>query len=290
MTDLSCHFTRLPAEIRNLIYDYALYEPLGLLVIRGPDDVSRLCLQFQQQGHTTWDSSLSVVNTRKITMVKGKVPRGFGQWQLFDAQVANQLQFVSRSFRHETKGYGLRLNSITFTSVRNGDYGVLPQFRDFMMDLPKPRYKHLSTVVLRDRAGGAMNCRWDRDAVIRICRKNPHILVKIYEGLTIMAESEILFKALEIKQVFRRDPGFVMRITSDPVLQQQLLSIQQPALSVVPRLPANLRLFPANETFDAQAFHQLFMKDYLYSFFMSKIPGGFDSWIPWIEDWYKNGF
>jgi hypothetical protein len=53
--------------------------------------------------------------------------------------------------------------------------------------------------------------------------------------------------------------------------------------------PSNFRMFPADETFDVAASQQLCKKDLNYYALTRGMPCGFDNWIPWMQDWYKNG-
>jgi hypothetical protein len=217
----------------------------------------------------------------------GKFRDSVVKWKYDKGQVANQLQFVNCQFRQDTKGYGLRHNSITFT--RSSDYGALRQFLDFVKELPTTQYKHLTTIVLQDR--GAKERKSDFKAVSQFCRDNPHILVKV-RGADILPAKflfDTLIAALRWKQIYREDSAFITKITSNPVLQQKLLRWNRVAVGPVPIPPTNLRMFPADETFNVEAFRRLCMADIHYYVFTRNTPGGFDSWIPWIEDWYKNG-
>ncbi|KAF1945688.1 hypothetical protein EJ02DRAFT_36333 [Clathrospora elynae] len=291
----------LSGELRNYIYEYALSEPLGLRCLRGPDGVGRLCLQLKQElmnansdcygdkdgKATAWD--LDFLGLQRMVRADGRVFTNVEEMPLIDGQIANQLQFVNHELRRETRGLGIRVNSITFTSTQDGDYSVLRQFLDFTKQLPQPQHKHLTTIVLKDR--GAQEWAVSLEAVSKFCRNNPRILVKMHKWKASPADMNFVLAALEIKQVYRREPCFVTKITSDPTLQHELLEENRVALGIVSTLPANFRLFPVNDVFEEMNFRQACLDDKEYcDYFENAISGGIDAWIPWIEEWYKNGF
>ncbi|PVH98894.1 hypothetical protein DM02DRAFT_629885 [Periconia macrospinosa] len=92
------HFFRLPRELRDKIYDYALYEPEGLFYWQYEDGTANF---------TRHSSEL---------------------------HAANQLKYTSRQFRQETCGIEIKINKLIFQShtLRNSKYVATPPAQQFM--------------------------------------------------------------------------------------------------------------------------------------------------------------
>jgi hypothetical protein len=106
-------------------------------------------------------------------------------------------------------------------------------------------------------------------------------------------ELAFLNAALRVKQVYRKDPSFVTKITSDLSLQHDLLMDNVPTVSLMPSVAANLRFFPmdADSGFEEVAFRRACAThEDFWDFAENTITGGIDAWIPWIQEWYKDGF
>jgi|TARA_R110002003_G_scaffold104_29_gene8443 hypothetical protein len=58
-------------------------------------------------------------------------------------------------------------------------------------------------------------------------------------------------------------------------------------LAIVPRLPANLRLFPANKAFNEEQFRRGVADDVNEGWIARMIDGGVDTWISTVRDWYE---
>jgi hypothetical protein len=210
---------------------------------------------------------------------------------VIDKQVANQLRFVSKQLRRETRGLGVRFNTITFTAVQHRDIGVYRQFLSFVKELPARQHKHLTTIVLKDR--GAFESHSDLEDVNSFCRSNPHVLVKMHKWDARPMELALIDAALRVKQVYRKDPSFVTKITSDLSLQHDMLKDNQATTSLLPPMASNFRFFPmdADDGFDEKAFRRACASnDEFWEFAENTITGGVDAWLPWIREWCKNGF
>jgi hypothetical protein len=175
--------------------------------------------------------------------------------------------------------------------VKHRDVSVYRQFLSFVTELPVPQHKHLTTIVLKDR--GAFESHSDLENMSNFCRNNPHVLVKLHRFDARPMELAFPDAALRVKQVYRKDPSFVTKITSDLSLQHDLLMDNQATASLMPPMAANLRFFPmdADDGFDEKTFRRACaMNERFWDFAENTIAGGVDAWIPWIREWYKDGF
>jgi hypothetical protein len=221
----------------------------------------------------------------------GRVFKNLDETPLIDGQVANQIQYCSRQLRRETRGLGIRHNTITFTGVRHLDVGVYWQLMSFLKDLPFPQYKHLTTIVLKQ--AGAFESHSKLEDVSTFCRSNPHVLIKMHRFDARPMDLIFLDAAMRVKQVYRKDTSFVTRISSDLSLQHMLLTDNQATASLLPPMAANLRFFPtdADDGFDEVAFRRACATDDdFWEFAENAISGGVDDWIPWMREWYRDGF
>jgi hypothetical protein len=106
-------------------------------------------------------------------------------------------------------------------------------------------------------------------------------------------ELVFLDAATRVKQVYRKDTSFVTSISSDLALQHMLLTDNQATASLLPPMAENLRFFPmdADDGFDEVAFRRACATDGdFWEFAENAITGGVDAWIPWIREWYQDGF
>jgi hypothetical protein len=98
-----CHFLQLSAELRNMIYAYALSEPNGLIFLLNRSKIGQLCIK-----PTSASPALPDAVNKANKSTSSDRPKD-------DAScTANQLQYVSHELRHETRGLGVRYNDLTF--------------------------------------------------------------------------------------------------------------------------------------------------------------------------------
>jgi hypothetical protein len=269
--------------------------------IQGPDGVGRLCLQLKQEVENAqylddWpgeqsSARLRYLSSRGMVRADGKVFTNLNDTPLIDGQVGNQIQYVNKMLRRETKGLGIRQNSIVFTGVKDRDVGVYRQLISFLKQLPVPQHKHLATIVLKDR--GAFESHSHLEDISNFCRINPHVHIKLHRFDARPLELAFVDAALRVKQVFRKDPSFVTKITSNLSLQHDLLMDNQATASLLPPVAANLRFFPtdADDGLDEVAFRRACASnDEFWEFAENTITGGIDAWMPWIREWYQDGF
>jgi hypothetical protein len=170
-----CVFLKLPGEIRNRIYEFALKEPT--LYVAVPTNA------------TINDKKLCT-KARKCLGPRGKSgkrAKTSGAWE------ANQLQYVNKQLRDETRGFGLKVNDLHFTTEDAAEPSPLQSCLQFLDQLTPYWTRTLSNIVLKRHE--PMRYRrqvWasrdehlrkyidleNRDKLVDICRINPQMTIK----------------------------------------------------------------------------------------------------------------
>jgi hypothetical protein len=142
---------RLPGELRNNIYDYALTIDDKVIVTKLGDKPA-LCVTVPQGGRFTKDVEI------------------------------NQLQYVNKMLRVETKGYGLKRNDIHFATIHYDDPSPMAACLQFLMCLAPRWLESVRKVYIRREEAdppsfdGFANLDVQK-SLINICRDNPHITI-----------------------------------------------------------------------------------------------------------------
>ncbi|KAF2877747.1 hypothetical protein BDV95DRAFT_600449 [Massariosphaeria phaeospora] len=174
-----CMLLELPAELRNHIYDYTLSEENGVRYREGENGQAMLCL-------------------RDTTPEDGTIE-------------ANQLQYVNKQFRAETRCLGFKLNDLWFKTTRaeiaseqgggksaiEQAVGVESNVRNmpitdrasqehpphqiaisaaFLPTLDSFWTQHLRNIFIRDPRG-FVPALTDRATLVRFCARNTHITI-----------------------------------------------------------------------------------------------------------------
>ncbi|KAF2743878.1 hypothetical protein M011DRAFT_471006 [Sporormia fimetaria CBS 119925] len=171
--DGRCVFLEIPGEIRNHIYDLVLHEPGGLHFMVPsehdslPEPAPKLCARHRYRS------------------------------SLLRYHEANQLQYVNKQIRLETKGRGLKVNTMHFhcgigTYSWNNWSSASHLCLQFLEDLHPELLPHLRLLQVND-SGYGLNPSENRkfhtehfegtimSELIKTCRKNTHINVNIID-------------------------------------------------------------------------------------------------------------
>lgn len=124
--DGSCLFLTLPAELRNRIYELVLTDKDGLYM-RETNGRAKLCFK---------EPAIQTLKARKKTANK------------LDDE-ANQLQYVSRQLRAETRRYGLKLNDLYFVTYDRDEASPLGACVNFLMSLAPRWFQYLRNIIIR---------------------------------------------------------------------------------------------------------------------------------------------
>jgi hypothetical protein len=141
------NFMSLSGEIRKMIYAYALTEERGLHYGIGPERVARLYLNNKP----------------------------YKELRSYELEEANQLRYVNKQLYVETRGLGLRYNTVKFIDFADAaaflqDY---PQAAQRLQGMHISNYE--SNIASRD-------LQWQRPAtrlVLSFLRENPHLPAKL---------------------------------------------------------------------------------------------------------------
>jgi hypothetical protein len=280
----------LPAELRNQIYEYALVEPRSLFLIDDAYDVGHLCLHIEQakEYYNQAKALPSLWGPRAAHKNGG--PETMAMVGLEKSTIANQLQFVCRQLRLETKGLSLRLNTITMKGNEKQGQGVHEMFLKFAKAISASQHNYLRTIILRD--GEDIDfAPWapSLEAVCNFCRSHTRVLVKYHQWKARPAGIPFLLHAVSVKHIYRRDTSFVLLVTSDEALQKEFLNWDRSAIGLAPLLPRNLRMFPADDVFDERAFRSAVEEDEVEGWIAETIAGGVNTWVTLIRNWYEKG-
>jgi hypothetical protein len=148
-------FLELPPEIRNRIYDYAFTE----------DEVLRV-------------SNLGVKSALCVTV---PIVDRFTK----DVET-NQLQYVNKQLRKETKGYGLKCNEICFVTEHTTEPSPLHTCLSFLQTLSTHWLLQIHHIYIRREedpdypAGISVDDYYDftsQPGLFNICRQNPHLTI-----------------------------------------------------------------------------------------------------------------
>jgi hypothetical protein len=270
----------LPAELRNKVYELVLSEAEGLEYVRDAVNAGRLCLYSPKldsknvvPGQSKADSD-ALASTAPRTHVH--------------RVIANQLQYVCRQLRFETKGLEVLYNSITFTSPRAAIFRLFVDSLHLQLELQN--YAH--DFVLRVTE----DQKWPGNIFRQLSSfflAYPRCTLRFYHpNLASTKPSSLLFTALLVKYGSRNDMTFLPKITNDLVFQQHILNAlpEQVQNEFITPMPKNVVIFP-HDTWDEAAFrHSCNNHEVIRRILLTKTDGGLDELVVIAKDLYSNGF
>ncbi|KAF2877760.1 hypothetical protein BDV95DRAFT_588794 [Massariosphaeria phaeospora] len=183
-------FLKLPAELRNMIYEYALTEQVPLFAT--PHNANRV---------------------PKLYVAGGLFPQPpdipFEDWARgFEV---NQLRYVCRQMHDETRGLALALNNLTFHGRKSGGRTGSRQFEDFLECISSISKNYIHNVTILDE-------RTRHPMIYDFCRQHPASRVIIRYATAVPATTGFFSRdptswlALHcaLRQMFRGDPGVTL--------------------------------------------------------------------------------
>jgi hypothetical protein len=196
---MSISLLSLPGEVRNEIYRLALFDSDGLDYAEDDAGVAWLCVRrsrsatpSEQCGH------IMIQETEDEHRV-----------------VANQLQFVCRQLRSETRSLSIRYNDINFRG-----YDMSP-VSAFLESLPVYLRSAINRLNVSPKAGPEEpTVPLD---VIQFCHDQPRSTVHFYHPqISSSSATRLLFTAFMIKHTARGDTAFVHKLSEDPPMRHYL--------------------------------------------------------------------
>lgn len=223
----------MPGELRNEIYQYALTEEEGLC----------------------WNDDLQMMCT--VQMSSPMTPT---------SNPANQLKFVDKLLRNETKGLELRYNDLAFAGTLSDINSAAEHAVSFLEQLPASRHKHLRKITLLSPRSPRHNFResspfWHRPValkkLVQFCRANTHVIVRVHGFQSSICVDicpyDIFFLNVFMIAAFVHDSyDYVEKWITDPVVREKALRDMKSRLDVFRNVnhsfpagaPANLRFMP----------------------------------------------
>ncbi|KAH7091161.1 hypothetical protein FB567DRAFT_616620 [Paraphoma chrysanthemicola] len=279
-------FLRLPGEVRNCIYAYALSEPKGVYHREDADGVSWLCLH-----DSTTDKPVATTNKEVITKrgraKRRKLNNGLLQNVQVDAKsesrdmrvracdnlyiVANQMAFVSHQLRFETKGLGLRYNVLyifkdSYHDVIQTCMSCTKQQRRWL-EIIKVTSEPVSTkrkasenepIALNDSVSHEGMMR-DNLILTELVADCPRLAIHAHIPDIKRSSKYFLTFALVMQCCGRGNLSFIDRFSSDALIQSALKeyfdTIEAKDKQVLQFIPC-MKVFHAEEAFDEAMFRK----------------------------------
>jgi hypothetical protein len=275
---MSSNFLSLPGEIRNQIFEYALDEVNGLEYFEESSGLAWLCLSNPDSDASVSDNSSSTTTTSSDTtaMVTNRDGR----------IIANQMQFVCRQLRWETRGLGILYNTITFKCAD-------PMFLlQLMQELPVSRRHKIHNIVYRPD-NPQLAAEHALGYLSKFCRDYPWLNVKFhFSALSPAKPWDFLIVSAIYVCIARNDRTWVRKLSHDDATQQHILAFIDTKAELLQglQLPPNLRLYPYDKVFDEDAFRKACPKNrYIRRGFIDTLRGGVDDLVAYVKECYANG-
>ncbi|KAF2791655.1 hypothetical protein K505DRAFT_376605 [Melanomma pulvis-pyrius CBS 109.77] len=277
----SSAFLRLPAEVRNNIYEYTLHCD---------DDA----LQYRY-----WKTKR---NQRPIFHAQHKSNE--------DVQDFNQLKFVCRQLYHETRSLEIRCNALAFKQIARWELEASAQFLRFVKGLPRKKLKWLRTITLSRNPNTFRNSwAWcpgvvsqELPSIIKIsqfCVTHPHIHVnfiiphfKVHEKFHLLPNNPALdivsfvVSAVYINRILRdKDFAFLLTDLLSDHFDREAIILRKGRL-IQEFQASNLRFWPDMRVFDEYEFRK---QAAMETHWWNALEGGLDIWVQHVRDWIENG-
>lgn len=270
----------LPGELRNKVYALVLSEAEGLDYIRSGPTLGKLCLhELRAELIVSSDevpSETAVVSTSQTSSTP-TTDRG--------GMIANQLQYVCRQLRCETKNLEVLYNIITFTCPK------AETFLLFIQSLQPYLQSYSHSFVLKAPVAG-----WTSDmfrGLPEFCRAYPRCSLKFYHPkLSATKPLSILFTTLLVKYGARKDTLFVQKLTNDASLQRRILEVLPGKVEdqLVALIPKNITFYPY-DMFDESAFVKACNEcELIRDVLVSTLTNGVNDLVAIAKDSYTHGF
>jgi hypothetical protein len=227
---VSCPLFRLPQELRDKIYLYALYSGDGLLYQTCSHGISRLCRRAKRPR----DIFHWFHRTRCHRRCTGCVREN------------NQLKYVCKRLRYETNRLDLLHDYVVFED--NAEEDALQQCMFLLYRCPT-----LEEVAIKCslKTFQSNYKRHGFSMIVRHCQINAKIRARIYIPYWSQADPNFILIGLHFLATLRASTSPVAHFVLN-----NLGSHQPESSSALARIPGNIRIFPKEERFCRQIFEQ----------------------------------
>ena len=293
-TAMSDYLLSLPGELRNRIYQFVLFEEHGLNYVEDNHGVGWLCLPNSRVEISDTEIIDTEINNTKHAESEPTPTATIKQHQISAGRyairnghvIANQLQFVCRQLRCETKTLAIRYNAINF-----GDRYETTASK-FLASLPP--ILHGAVKVLNVFPRGPRDEPGIPSAITKFCRDQPKCVVRLYHPMIASTHAvRLLFTAFLVKHEMRGDKTFAYKLSHEAWMHDRLFGWLQDRLKDNPvrPIPPNLIFYPCDGVFDEVAFMKSCHKDPVARLLLkSTLANGYDDLVPVAKGLYENGF
>jgi hypothetical protein len=127
----------------------------------------------------------------------------------------------------------------------------------------------------------------------KFCQTYPRCTLNFYHPkLHSSAPLSIIFLALLVKHGAHRDTSFIMKLTTDPAVQQKILDVLpgQAEDQLVALIPPNVTFYPY-DNFDEATFRKTCgEKEVIRNLLVPTLKSGIDDLVAIVKDCYISGF
>lgn len=272
----------LPGELRNRVYGFALSAHDGLDFVKDDREMGWLCLpetetEAQHNDDTILkDNRGGAPSSRPATMCTVNGGR----------MIANQLQFVCKQLRRETKALEILYNTIKFSALDPRTAS------SFMTSLPPYLVDHPHKLIFRVKEN-----KWHLDMFTKMtefCQTHPQSTMRFYHpNLDSSHALRLIFTTLLIKHGTGRDTKFVQMLSEDDDVQQQLLQLltNETEKQQVAFIPDNVVFYPYDISFDEKAFRlSCNQSTIIREVLVPTLEKGVEDLVTLVRECYEQGF
>ncbi|KAH7064453.1 hypothetical protein BKA63DRAFT_496785 [Paraphoma chrysanthemicola] len=284
----NCHFFRLPGELRNVIYAYVLSKPGGLLFRVSSHGDTQLLLKASAIRRYRPKPAYEIA----VLAAKGMLDERINGTM----HENNQLQYVNREMRLETRGVGVRFNQITFLGCHD--------FRDFTAMCPDIHKSYLRHMTIDSSFYGLCSNRSEalssatvpksnsmHSLAFDFCRAFPRVTLHTTVKGWRQTKPAFVLEGLMIQMALhgRWDLG---NFFEDPVNQNEMRARATSRLEGINYSfpPTNFRLHPDDDFFSETAFKtKLETNTFMTGMLSREKEGAIDRWVIKVRKFYREG-
>lgn len=297
------HLLDLPGEIRNFIYEYVLTEDKGVSYYLDEMDIGWLCLHDEPKAKTLQaekerETPHEGDNTQEIQIPESERPSTIGVKQQ-DIQcerkhigisrgkhtIANQLQFVCRQLTDETRGLGLRYNTIRFHGHQPASPG--DECVNFIRMLPSTEVQHIRVLVLERLAP-----KKTLQILLDFCFAHP--TARVHVDVPELPFKHLLTIVLIFEYILGKRSLYIDSIIVDVSVRRHRESIRRvctlKGFTRFSSCPSNFLVYLREANIDSMELRHAVNNDAKLCSLISGAPGGLDAFVTFAKDIIDNGF
>jgi hypothetical protein len=259
---------RLPRELRDQIYEYALYEPQGIIYRTNEEGSGKLYRRTITRPRKHFINSL--LRPSHLTLVEGT-----------HGVENNQIKYVCRRLYYETRTMDLRLNYIILK-----DSAFLNAVKQSVLLFSRCSVIRRVTIMATPESLLAEYGQHNLSALMGYCTANPAIAVRFHIPYWSQQNASFVLLGLSYLSILRSDPSLMTQLARSTSVSYLCDSICE-LLSTTVTIPLNFRFFPREEHFDLDAFQHGLRKSPLFGLPCTEAAIGDVRKL--AEQWFHNG-